>query len=84
MNALEIARQTPPTTIGQLREYLDQLEASWTEQDDMYLGKFNDQPVCQAAYGRGVCNGAVHFDGTLGLIVGEAPEYLKLIADKYM
>ena len=33
------------TTVGELRQALDEFEANWTDQDREYLGKFNDQAI---------------------------------------
>lgn len=33
------------TTVADLRRALDDLEASWTEEDDRYLGEFQHQAV---------------------------------------
>ena len=32
-------------TVKELRAFLDEMEAKWTEEDNQYLGKFEDQPV---------------------------------------
>ena len=45
MNALQIAKASKPTTIGELLAYLQAMEAAWTEQDTQYLGTFENQPL---------------------------------------
>lgn len=40
-----ITQREHPSTIGELRDYLDALEANWTAEDDQYLGKFRDQAL---------------------------------------
>ena len=32
-------------TIGQMRAFLDALEAKWTDEDTMYLGEFTEQSI---------------------------------------
>lgn len=45
MNSMQIAHAAKPETIGELRKYLDLLEASWSQQDNYYLGLFADQTL---------------------------------------
>jgi len=45
VNSMQIAYKTKPTTIGELRNYLDLLESVWDEQDDKYLGTFANQTL---------------------------------------
>ena len=45
MNAMNIASKSAPTTIGELQEYLAELEAAWSTQDIQFLGRFKDQPT---------------------------------------
>ena len=41
------------STVKKLREYLDNLEASWSETDEIFLGKFEDFPVSFFESGKG-------------------------------
>ena len=45
MQAMKIASDSAPTTIGELQEYLAELEAAWSTQDIQFLGRFKDQPT---------------------------------------
>ena len=45
MQAMEIASDSAPTTIGELQQYLADLEAAWSTDDVHYLGEFKDQPT---------------------------------------
>jgi len=38
-------------TIKELREFLAQKEAQWSEEDNQYLGKFENQVINLPAYG---------------------------------
>lgn len=39
-------------TVKELRAFLDEMEAGWTEQDDRMLGKFEDQEIRVPYYSR--------------------------------
>ena len=43
MNAQQIARIDQPTTIGELKKYIADMEAAWTQEDTQYLGEFDNQ-----------------------------------------
>lgn len=48
-------------TIKELREYLDQLEAQWTEQDTEYMGGFESQELWVPYFDKeGNCEGYGH------------------------
>jgi len=68
MNAMQIAANQKPTTIGELKEYLDKLETSWSEKDTQYLGKFEDQPLYLAIGGKGVCQAHMQYWAEFGLV----------------
>lgn len=36
---------TDISTVKKLREYLDDLESKWSEEDQEYLGNFEDTPI---------------------------------------
>ena len=67
MNSMQIAYNTKPTTIGELRKYLDLLEASWSQQDDRYLGLFADQTL-YAATPEGVGQAKYQYHAEFGLV----------------
>jgi hypothetical protein len=58
-----------PTTVGELRKMLDDMEANWTEEDDKYLGKFNDQSLYCLHPQEGIDTAYAHFSGEFGLIL---------------
>lgn len=63
-----------PITIKKLREYLDSFEASWTEEDERYLGKFEDHILYIPFYSEeGIFEGygwaSVFYDGGLDFIL---------------
>ena len=43
LNSMQIAAAHKPKTIGELKAMLSAMEAAWDDQDELYLGKFNDQ-----------------------------------------
>jgi len=45
MQAMKVASNSAPTTIGELQQYLADLEAAWSTQDIQFLGRFKDQPT---------------------------------------
>lgn len=68
MNAMQVADDHKPKTIGELRKYLDKLEAQWTEMDNQYLGKFEDQTLCCLGIGGGVARAYIQYWAEFGLV----------------
>jgi hypothetical protein len=64
---MQIANATKPQTIGELRKYLDLLEANWSQQDDRYLGVFADQTL-YAATPEGVGQASYQYLAEFGLV----------------
>ena len=58
-----------PRTIGELKAYLTELEASWTDMDDQYLGKFDDQQLYVGMQGQGIARAEAQFHGEFGLVL---------------
>lgn len=56
-----------PTTIGELKRYLANLEANWTVEDEKYLGKFDDQSL-YIDTPRGIAVSYFQFHGEFGLV----------------
>jgi hypothetical protein len=67
MNAMQIASASYPKTIGELKEYISNMEKSWSEEDTHYLGKFNDQKL-YIDTGKGIAQGFVQYYGEFGFI----------------
>jgi hypothetical protein len=67
MNAMNIASKSAPTTIGELQEYLADLEASWSAQDIQYLGEFKDQSI-YCADERGIGAAKCGYTAEFGLV----------------
>lgn len=65
-------------TIGQLKSYLAEMEAEWTDEDTYHLGRFEDQPVYTDSED-GLCQTQVSFTMEMGLLViplnPQAPEH---------
>lgn len=65
----------PPTgvlTVKKLREYLDEMEASYTDDDVKYLGEFEYQRIHvlhDSSVGGGVGDSQIIFDGGLDFIL---------------
>jgi len=63
-----------PLTVKTLREMLDFQELHWTQEDEMYLGKFEDTPVMCLVYSddneyKGVGHSELVFNYELGITV---------------
>lgn len=57
-------------TVKQLREYLDSVEAKWSEMDKEYLGSFDNQEVCIAASGVGITQDVgIYYHGGFGMVI---------------
>ncbi len=67
MNAMQIAGNGKPVTIGELREYLNELDAAWSSEDVRYLGVFNDQPLYFAGVS-GVQSAFMTYHAEFGLV----------------
>lgn len=52
-NAMQLAATEQPATIGELLDFLNAMQKTWTEMDTQYLGRFEDQPLYIIEYGRG-------------------------------
>lgn len=70
MNAMQTAQETKPTTIGELKEYLAALEAAWTEQEEEYLGRFDDQALYLDTDG-GIAYASFQYVAEFGLVAWE-------------
>lgn len=67
------------TTVRELRLFLDALEAHWTQEDEQYLGKFEDTRVLVPHFLFGECLGygpahIVHDVTGLGIIIDQPNE----------
>ncbi|GEK52370.1 hypothetical protein [Vreelandella venusta] len=75
MSAINQAKITETNlTVAKLRAYLDQLEASWTEDDRTYLGEFENQKINIPYFKPGTpCQGlgpaAITYNGGLDFII---------------
>ena len=67
LNAMQIALMSEPKTIGELKAMLAAMEAAWTKQDEMYLGKFNDQGL-YVSTPQGVDHATIVYDGGFGFV----------------
>ena len=67
MNSMQIANENKPKTIGELKKYLADLEASWTDEDKQYLGEFDDQYL-YIDTPQGVAYAYFQYHGEFGLI----------------
>jgi hypothetical protein len=56
------------TTIGDLKNYLFELEAAWTDEDTEYLGSFDSQEL-HISTEDGIAHGYVEYHGEFGLIM---------------
>ncbi len=50
-------------TVGTLREYFDDIEGRWTEQDTEYLGKFEHQKINVPCFSNPLKNGCIKYAG---------------------
>ena len=67
MNAHQIASSRTPKTIGELKQYLADMEAQWNGEDTMYLGEFDNQTL-HVATDKGIALCHVQYRGEFGLI----------------
>ena len=67
MQAMKIASDSAPTTIGELQQYLNELEAAWSLQDIQYIGEFKEQTL-HGTTGMGVCSAKYQLHAEHGLI----------------
>ncbi len=67
MNACQIASNSKPSTIGELKKYLSDLEASWSAEDEMYFGTFDAQQLYVATK-CGIAQGYMQYHGEFGLV----------------
>lgn len=67
LNSMQIASAHKPRTIGELKAMLAAMEAAWDEQDEMYLGKFDDQGL-YIDTPQGVANAEITYYGEFGFI----------------
>ena len=67
MQAMKVASESKPTTIGELQQYLSDLEAAWSAEDIKFLGKFKDQPTYLAT-DKGVETGKCVYMAEFGLV----------------
>jgi hypothetical protein len=70
MNAMQIAGNSSPKTIGELQAYLAALEAAWTEEDSVYLGEFKNQPLYLGTP-EGLTLAEATCNGCFGLVITE-------------
>ena len=45
MQAMKIASESTPATIGELQQYLQEMQEAWSAEDIKFLGRFKDQPT---------------------------------------
>lgn len=50
-----------PLTVKKLKQYLKEMEDAWTEQDEEFLGKFENQLITCAGVGQGYSPAGVSF-----------------------
>ena len=58
-------------SVGTLRKYLDDIEATWTETDEEFLGKFEHTPINCWPDIKGVCSAKIVYDSGLDFIIME-------------
>jgi len=67
VQAMKVASDSAPTTIGELQKYLANLEAAWSAEDVQYLGEFKDQPIYYADE-RGIGAAKCGYTAEFGLV----------------
>ena len=67
LNSMQIAAAHKPKTIGELKIMLAAMEAAWDDQDDLYLGKFNDQGLYLETP-QGIANADIIYWGGFGFV----------------
>lgn len=65
--ALYIAGHEKPFTVGQLREYLNDIAEAWSEEDESHVGSFDNQPIYVATM-HGVTNAYIQYHAEFGLV----------------
>ena len=55
-------------TVNSLRKYLDDMEKSWTKQDEKFLGEFGLHPIRVEYKSGGIGDAQLIYDGGLGFI----------------
>lgn len=68
MNAMQIASNSKPQTIGELIQYLQALKDAWTPEDAQYLGQFEDQPLYLGVDQQGIGRAFMQYHAEFGLI----------------
>lgn len=66
-------------TVGALRKYLDEWEASWTELDTEVMGRFEDTFINCWPSDKGICKAMITYDGGLDFIIMEKDSNLKYV-----
>jgi len=66
--AMQLAAASSPSTLGELKEYLNALEAVWSVTDTKYLGAFKDQKI-YLAQPDGMFQSKAYYHGGYGLVV---------------
>lgn len=56
----ELKESSGILTVRELREFLDAHEAKWTEEDETYLGKFEDQKILSLSPKSGYTFSKIH------------------------
>lgn len=67
LNSMQIAAAHKPRNIGELKALLAAMEAAWDEQDELYLGKFDDQGL-YVGTPQGVANAEIVYHAEFGFI----------------
>jgi len=85
MSGIKIKTPTGVLTVGDLMDYLTEMEASWTDEDIKYMGEFRDHkiniPCFKLIEGThtfryvGIGNALIYYHGGLDFIIDENVEY---------
>lgn len=67
LNSMQIAAAHKPKTIGELKAMLAAMEAAWDAEDEMYLGKFDDQGLYMDTP-QGIANAEITYYGGFGFV----------------
>ena len=73
MNSMQIANYQKPTTIGattigELRDLLNNLEESWTDMEVQHIGELNDQTLHISLNERGIAPAVFKYCAEFGLV----------------
>ena len=69
-NAFQVKPPEGALTIGKIRKYLNDMEALWSEEDNKYIGDFENQAIQTLGHsGQGIARAKIIYEGGLDFII---------------